>query len=35
MFIATEWLEESLKIAAGALVLCGFLAAYLPQREVV
>jgi hypothetical protein len=29
-----EWLEESFKIVAGALILCGFLAAYLPQSEV-
>ena len=34
MLIEMEWLEESLKIVAGALILCGFLATYLPQREV-
>jgi hypothetical protein len=33
MLLPLEWLEESLKIVAAALILCGFLAAYSSQRD--
>ncbi len=35
MLISLEWFEESLKIVAGALILCGFLAAYFSQRDAL